>query len=125
VFTDPQVAHVGLRESEARARGMTVDVAGMPFAGIARAIETDETAGLMKLIIDPSDERILGVTLVGADAGELIHIFIPLIAARASARSIVDAEFIHPTFAEGVQALVMSLPRYALDFWFVRSGYPS
>lgn len=125
VFTDPQVAHVGLRESEARSRGMNVDVARMPFADIARAIETDETAGLMKLIIDPSDERILGVTLVGADAGELIHIFIPLIQARASARSIVDAEFIHPTFAEGVQSLVMSLPRYALDFWLVRSGHPS
>jgi pyruvate/2-oxoglutarate dehydrogenase complex dihydrolipoamide dehydrogenase (E3) component len=117
VFTDPQVAHVGLRESEARARGMNVDVASLPFAGVARAIETDETAGVMKLIIDPSDERILGATLVCADAGELIHIFIPLMRARASARSIVDAEFIHPTFAEGVQALVTSLPRYALDFW--------
>ena len=121
MFTDPQVAHVGLRESEAGARGMNVEVARMPFAVIARAIETDETAGVMKLIIDPSDERILGVTLVGADAGELIHIFIALIQARASARSILDAEFIHPTFAEGVQALVMSLPRYALDFWFVSS----
>ncbi len=117
VFTDPQVAHVGLREAETRARGMNVEVARMPFASIARAIETDETAGLMKLIIDASDERVLGATLVGADAGELIHIFIPLIQARASARSIVDAEFIHPTFAEGVQALAASLPHYALDFW--------
>jgi pyruvate/2-oxoglutarate dehydrogenase complex dihydrolipoamide dehydrogenase (E3) component len=116
VFTDPQVGHVGLHESEARARGMKVEVASMPFGQIARAIESDERAGVMKVLIDPADERLLGATLVGADAGELIHIFIPLIQAGSSARSIVDAEFVHPTFAEGVQTLVMSLPRYALDF---------
>lgn len=116
MFTDPQVGHVGLSEAEARARGMNVEVATMPFGQIARALETDETAGVMKLLIDPADERILGVTLVGADAGELIHIFIPLIQAGSSARPIVDAEFVHPTFAEGVQTLVMKLARYALDF---------
>ena len=115
VFTDPQVGHVGLHESEARARGMNVEVASLPFGQIARAIENDETAGVMKVLIDPLDERILGATLVGADAGELIHIFVPLIQAGSSARPIVDAEFVHPTFAEGVQTLVMSLPRYALD----------
>ena len=116
VFTDPQVAHVGLHEAEARARRLDVDVATMPFGDIARAIETDETAGLMKLVVDRASERILGATLVGADAGELIHIFVPLIQAGVSARPIVDAEFVHPTFAEGVQSLVMRLPRYALDF---------
>jgi pyruvate/2-oxoglutarate dehydrogenase complex dihydrolipoamide dehydrogenase (E3) component len=116
VFTDPQVGHVGLHEWEARARGMSVEVASMPFGQIARAIECDETAGLMKLMIDPSDERLLGATIVGVDAGELIHIFVPLIQSGASARSIVDAEFVHPTFAEGVQTLVMRLGRYALDF---------
>jgi pyruvate/2-oxoglutarate dehydrogenase complex dihydrolipoamide dehydrogenase (E3) component len=116
VFTDPQVGHVGLHESEARARGMNVEVASLPFGQIARAIEMDETAGVMKVLIDRSDGRLLGATLVGADAGELIHIFVPLIRAGSSAQSIVDAEFVHPTFAEGVQTLVMSLERYALDF---------
>ncbi|HEX6836154.1 MAG TPA: mercuric reductase [Polyangia bacterium] len=115
VFTDPQVARVGLSETEARARGRKVEVATMPFSAVARAIETDETAGLMKLLVDPDDERILGVTIVGADAGELLHIFVPLIEAGLGARPIVDAEFVHPTFAEGVQSLVMNLPRYALD----------
>lgn len=116
VFTDPQIGHVGLHESEARARGIEVEVASMPFAQIARAVESDERAGVMKVLVDPADGRLLGATLVGADAGELIHIFIPLIQSGASARSIVDAEFVHPTFAEGVQTLVMSLERYALDF---------
>jgi pyruvate/2-oxoglutarate dehydrogenase complex dihydrolipoamide dehydrogenase (E3) component len=116
VFTDPQLAHVGLRESEARARGMNVEVASMPFGQIARALESDERAGVMKVLIDAEGGRLLGATLVGADAGELIHIFVALMEGRSSARPIVDAEFVHPTFAEGVQALVMSLPRYALDF---------
>jgi pyruvate/2-oxoglutarate dehydrogenase complex dihydrolipoamide dehydrogenase (E3) component len=115
VFTDPQIAHVGLTETEARARGTPYELATMPFGDIARAIETDETAGVTKLIIDPADEHILGATIVGADAGELIHIFVPLVQARMSARPIVDAQFVHPTFAEGVQSLVMRLPRYALD----------
>jgi pyruvate/2-oxoglutarate dehydrogenase complex dihydrolipoamide dehydrogenase (E3) component len=116
VFTDPQVGHVGLRESEARARGINVEVASMPFGQISRAIERDEGAGVLKVLIDPTDGRLLGATIVGVDAGELIHIFVPLIQAGSSARSIVDAEFVHPTFAEGVQTLVMSLERYALDF---------
>jgi len=115
VFTDPQVAHVGLYEHEAKAQGRRYEVASMPFANIARAVETDETAGVLKVLVDPDDERILGATIVGSDGGELIHIFVDLMEARASARAIVDAEHIHPTFAEGVQTLVMQLPRYALD----------
>jgi pyruvate/2-oxoglutarate dehydrogenase complex dihydrolipoamide dehydrogenase (E3) component len=116
VFSDPPIAHAGLHEAEARARGLRIEVATMPFGQIARAIESDETAGIMKLIIDAGDERILGASIMGADAGELIHIFVPLMQAGLSTRSIVDAEFVHPTFAEGVQSLVMRLDRYALDF---------
>jgi pyruvate/2-oxoglutarate dehydrogenase complex dihydrolipoamide dehydrogenase (E3) component len=115
VFTDPQVARVGLSETEARSSGVRFEVATMPFGQIARAFETDETAGTMKVLLDPATERMLGATIVGADAGELIHIFVTLMQAGASVRAIVDAEFIHPTFAEGVQTLVMSLQRYMLD----------
>jgi pyruvate/2-oxoglutarate dehydrogenase complex dihydrolipoamide dehydrogenase (E3) component len=114
VFTDPQVASVGLNETAARARGVAYQVATMPFGEISRAFEVDEKAGLMKLLVDPSADRILGATLVGAEAGELLHVFVALMSAGASPRAIVDAEFVHPTFAEGVQSLVMKLPRYAL-----------
>ena len=86
----------------------------MPFGHVARAIELDETAGVMKVIVDPDSERILGSTLVGAEAGELIHVFAALMQGGSTARAIVDAEFVHPTFAEGLQSLVMTLPRYAL-----------
>jgi pyruvate/2-oxoglutarate dehydrogenase complex dihydrolipoamide dehydrogenase (E3) component len=114
VFTDPQVAGVGLNEREARERGIRHDVATMPFGDIARAIELDETAGTMKVLVDPETERILGASLVGAEAGELVHVFAVMMQGGTRARAIVDAEMAHPTFAEGLQSLVMKLPRYAL-----------
>lgn len=114
VFTDPQVAGVGLSERQARARDLEHEVASIPFGRIARAVEIDETAGIVKVLIDPTSERILGASIVGAEAGELIHIFEVLMVAGASARAIVDSEMAHPTFAEGVQTAVMSLDRYAL-----------
>jgi pyruvate/2-oxoglutarate dehydrogenase complex dihydrolipoamide dehydrogenase (E3) component len=115
VFTDPQLAGVGLTERAARARGLDVEVASIPFGSIARAIETGETAGVVKVVIDAKTERILGAVVVGADAGELIHVFAVLMRAGASVRAIVDGEFAHPTFAEGLQTAVMQLPRFALS----------
>ena len=114
VFTDPQVAAVGLTEQAARARGLDVEVATMPFGNIARAIETDETAGVIKIVIDAKTERVLGACVVGANAGELIHVFSVLMQSGGSARAIVDGEFAHPTLAEGLQTALMKLPRYAL-----------
>jgi len=114
VFTDPQVASAGLTEREARERGVAYEVATFPFDHIARAVEVDERAGLIKLIFDPKAERILGASIVGAEAGELIHIFVTLMEANASPRVIVDARYVHPTFAEGVQAAVMKLRRFSL-----------
>ncbi len=115
VFTDPAVGGVGLTETAARAKGIAYEVATMPFGAIARAAEIDEKAGFMKLLLDPKTERVLGAAIVGAEAGELIHVFVTLMQTGASARTIVDAEFVHPTFAEGLQALVMRLGRYALS----------
>ena len=115
IFTDPQVAGVGLTEAAARARGLAIEVATLPWSAIARAIETDETAGVVKVVIDAKTDRVLGATLVGADAGELVHVFSVLMQAGGSARAIVDTEFAHPTFAEGLQTAVMRLPRFALS----------
>lgn len=113
-FTDPQVAGVGLTEKEAREQHVPYEAATLRFGEIARAIEVDERAGLMKLLVDPQSERVLGARIVGAEAGELIHIFVALMQAGAPARAIADMEAVHPTFAEGVQSLVMKLDRFAL-----------
>jgi pyruvate/2-oxoglutarate dehydrogenase complex dihydrolipoamide dehydrogenase (E3) component len=114
VFTDPQLATVGMNEREARKRGVKYEVATMPFGDVARAIEVDETVGTMKVLLDPSSEKILGASLTGAEVGELLHVFVVLMQAGAKARAIADVEFIHPTFAEGLQSLVLRLPQYTL-----------
>jgi pyruvate/2-oxoglutarate dehydrogenase complex dihydrolipoamide dehydrogenase (E3) component len=114
MFTDPQVGRVGLTEAEAREQGIDFDVAEMPFEWIARAVEADVPAGVLRVMVDRATERFVGVSIVGAQAGELVHVFSVLMQAGATARTIVETEFIHPTFAEGLQTLVMKLPRYAL-----------
>jgi pyruvate/2-oxoglutarate dehydrogenase complex dihydrolipoamide dehydrogenase (E3) component len=114
VFTDPQVSGVGINEREAKARGLRHEVARVEFGSIARAVETDETAGILKLILDPASERILGANVVGTEAGEMIHVFAALMQAGATARALVDMEMAHPTFAEGLQSVAMQLPRYTL-----------
>jgi pyruvate/2-oxoglutarate dehydrogenase complex dihydrolipoamide dehydrogenase (E3) component len=114
-YTDPQIAGVGLTQREAEERGVAFEVATMPFGEVARAIETDERAGVLKLLLDPATERILGATIMGAEAGELIHVFSALMQAGATARALVELQAVHPSFAEGVQSVVMKLPRFALS----------
>jgi pyruvate/2-oxoglutarate dehydrogenase complex dihydrolipoamide dehydrogenase (E3) component len=114
VFTDPQVARVGLTEGQAKAEGIEYEVATMPFGHIARAIEMDEPAGIMKVLIDPKTERVLGAAIVGCEAGELLHTFVMLMQADASARAMVDAQMVHPALAEGLQTMVMKLERFRL-----------
>lgn len=113
VFTDPSVGRVGLSEREAKERGTEVEVATLPFGDVARAIEVDETAGILKVLVDPHSERILGAAIVGLEAAELIHVFVAMMAAGANARTLVDAEMIHPALAEGLQSVLFKLPRYS------------
>ena len=113
VYTDPQVAGVGLNEREARERGVAYELATLPYAHVARAMETGETAGLMKLLVDPRSEAILGATLVGAEAGEIVHVLSALMHVGAPARAAAEMIHAHPAFSEGLQSLAMRLPRYA------------
>jgi pyruvate/2-oxoglutarate dehydrogenase complex dihydrolipoamide dehydrogenase (E3) component len=114
-YTDPQVAGVGLTEREAAEHGVSYELASLPFGNIARAIETDETDGVVRILVDPASEHILGASIVGAEAGELIHIVQALMLARAPARVLVDGQIAHPAFAEGVQSALMKLDRFALS----------
>jgi pyruvate/2-oxoglutarate dehydrogenase complex dihydrolipoamide dehydrogenase (E3) component len=68
---------------------------------------------VVKVIVDRATDRILGARIVGAEAGELIHVFAALMQAGASARVLVEGQMVHPTFAEGLQSALMTLPRFA------------
>jgi dihydrolipoamide dehydrogenase len=100
VFTDPEVAWCGLTELEAKNKGITVEVAKFPWSASGRALSFDRTDGLTKLIIEPETERILGVGIVGAGAGELISEGVLAIEMGATAEDVAESVHPHPTLSE-------------------------
>lgn len=109
VFTDPQLGGVGLTEKEARAKGYKLKIGTIPMTHVARAIERDETAGLMKIIIDASNDRILGATILAVEGGELVHVLYTLMLANLPYTLLKGAVYIHPTLTEGFFALMDSV----------------
>ncbi|HEY9717049.1 MAG TPA: mercuric reductase, partial [Trichormus sp.] len=110
LFTEPQVAHVGLSETEAKRQSIDVRVAKLPMAAVLRTATTGETKGFMKAIISASDDRILGFTMVGSDAGEVMAIVQMAILAGSPYTLIRDAILTHPTTAEGLGSLFANVP---------------
>ena len=106
VFTDPQLGRVGLTEKEARAAGRRLKVGTIPMAWVARAIERDETAGLMKLVVDADTDRILGAAILASEGGELVQILHAVMLAGAPYTLLKGAIYIHPTLAEGFWTLM-------------------
>jgi pyruvate/2-oxoglutarate dehydrogenase complex dihydrolipoamide dehydrogenase (E3) component len=109
LFTDPELAHVGLSETEARAKGMSYRICRMPMSNVFRARTMSETRGFMKALIG-SDERILGFTAFGAEASE------PMVAVQTAMLGglpytvLRDAILTHPTTAEGLLGLFANPP---------------
>jgi len=100
VFTDPEVAWCGLTEAEAKEKGVRVEVARFPWTASGRALTHDRPDGLTKLIIEPETERILGLGIVGAGAGELIGEGVFAIEMGATARDLAESIHPHPTLSE-------------------------
>jgi dihydrolipoamide dehydrogenase len=100
VFTDPEVAWCGLTESEAKAKGIEVEVVKFPWAASGRALSFDRTDGLTKMIVDPETERVLGIGIVGAGAGELIGEAVLALEMGATVRDIAETVHAHPTLSE-------------------------
>jgi pyruvate/2-oxoglutarate dehydrogenase complex dihydrolipoamide dehydrogenase (E3) component len=71
LFTDPPLAHVGLTELDAQRQGVPVRVAKLPMTRVLRTLATDETDGFMKVLVSSNDDRILGFTMLGSEAGEV------------------------------------------------------
>jgi dihydrolipoamide dehydrogenase len=100
VFTDPELAWAGLTEAQAQKTGRQISVAKFPWAASGRALTLDRTDGLTKLIVDPSTERILGVGLVGPNAGELIAEGVLAIEMGANVTDLKLTIHPHPTLTE-------------------------
>ena len=101
LFTDPPLAHVGLTEREAEGQGIAVRVAQMPMSTVLRTHTTDETRGFMKALIG-SDDRILGFTMIGAEAGEVMTVVQTAMLAGLRYQRLRDAVIAHLTMAEGL-----------------------
>jgi pyruvate/2-oxoglutarate dehydrogenase complex dihydrolipoamide dehydrogenase (E3) component len=106
VFTDPQLGRVGMTEKEARAAGRRLKIGKIPMSWVARAIERDETAGLMKLVVDAETDRILGASILATEGGELVQILGAVMLAGAPYTLLKGAIYIHPTLAEGFFTLM-------------------
>jgi len=106
VFTDPQLGGIGITEREARSKGFKLKIGKCPMTRVARAIERGETAGLMKIVIDASNDRILGASILASEGGELVQILGTLMLANQPYTLLKGAVYIHPTLAEGFFALM-------------------
>jgi dihydrolipoamide dehydrogenase len=102
VFTDPEVAWCGLTETEAQKQNREVKRIRFPWLGSGRAMTLGRTEGLTKLLIDPETERVLGVGIVGVEAGEIIAEAMLAIEMSASARDLMLTMHAHPTLAETI-----------------------
>jgi pyruvate/2-oxoglutarate dehydrogenase complex dihydrolipoamide dehydrogenase (E3) component len=106
VFTDPQLGRVGLTEREARVKGYQLKIGKIPMTSVARALERDETAGLMKIVVDARNDHILGAAILASEGGELVQILGTLMLANQPYTLLKGAVYIHPTLTEGFFALI-------------------
>ena len=109
LFTDPPLGRVGITETQAHASGRKFKMGTYPMTSVARAIERDETAGLMKIIVDAQSDRILGAAILGSEGGETVQILGAMILADAPYTVLKGAVYIHPTLAEGFFGLMDSV----------------
>ena len=110
MFTEPPLARVGLSEREAQQRAVGARVARLPMSGVRRTATTDETQGFMKVLVGGSDERILGFTMIGAEAGEVMAVVQTAMLAELPYPKLRDAILAHPTMAEGLASLFSNVP---------------
>ena len=109
LFTDPQIAHIGLSETDAKKRGIPVHVAKVPMAAVLRTRTISETQGFMKAMISPDNGRILGFTMIGAEAGEVMTVVQMAMQAGFSYTVLRDSVLAHPTMSEGLNVLFSTI----------------
>jgi pyruvate/2-oxoglutarate dehydrogenase complex dihydrolipoamide dehydrogenase (E3) component len=109
MFIDPQLGRVGLTERQAREANRAVRVAKLPMSAVIRAIETGETRGFMKVVIDADTQQILGATVLGTEGGEITTIIQVAMMGKLPYTAMANAIFTHPLLAEGLNSLFLAL----------------
>ncbi len=110
MFTDPPLARVGLSEREAQRQGIAVRVAKLPIVAVLRSRTISETRGFLKALVEADGNRILGFTMLGAEAGEVMAVVQTAMLASMPYTGLRDAIIAHPTMAEGLGALFSNIP---------------
>lgn len=105
LFTDPQLGRVGLTETQAREAGYSIKVARMPMSHVARALEVDEPRGMMKVVIDATNDRILGAAILGLEGGEVMAVLQVAMMGGLPYTALRDGVFAHPTLVESLNNL--------------------
>ncbi len=109
LFIDPQLGRIGLSEKEAQHRNINYKVAKIPMNYIARTLELDRSRGLIKALVDPDSEQILGAAVLGYDGGEIMAMLEIAMMGKVSYKKLRDGIFAHPTLAEGLNTLFANL----------------
>ena len=110
MFTDPPLARVGLSEGEAKRQGIAVRTATLPITAVMRAWTLSATRGFMQAVVAADSDRILGFTMFGAEAGEVLAAVQTAMLAGVPYTGLRDAILAHPTMAEGLNALFARIP---------------
>ncbi|MDI4232302.1 FAD-dependent oxidoreductase [Bradyrhizobium sp. Arg237L] len=110
VFTDPPLARVGLSEQEAKRQGIPARIAKLPMSHVLRTEATDETDGFMKVVVSANDDRILGFSMIGSEAGEVMAVIQAAMLAGLPYPKLRDAVIAHLTIAEGLGPLLANVP---------------
>jgi pyruvate/2-oxoglutarate dehydrogenase complex dihydrolipoamide dehydrogenase (E3) component len=108
-FIDPELARVGIDETTATRHQIPVRVSRLPMTSVLRARAIGETRGFMKILIDGKSDRILGFTMLGADAGEVLAVVQTAMLGGLPYTTLRDAILTHPTMAEGLNVLLASI----------------
>ncbi|UYQ93403.1 mercuric reductase [Chitinophaga horti] len=111
MFTDPELGRVGMTEQEAREKGFQVKVAKLKMANSARGVESGETRGFMKAVVDEYSGQILGASILAAHGGEIVSVLQMAMMGSIPYESIRNMMFAHPTFSESLNNLFMTLDK--------------
>ena len=109
MFTDPQLGRIGLSETEAKKQGIKHKVVKLPMAHVARAIETGDTRGFMKAVVDPDTKKILGAAVLGQEGGEIMTVLQMAMMGDITYEQIRYCVFAHPLYAESLNNLFLAL----------------